>query len=259
MLIKPSKCLMNEEDASPGNGQATPAPAAAPANQGSSNDNAPAFPVDAIKQVVSAAIAEALPMFKNAVHADLRKAGVYDKDKPVKHPDPAPAPQQAPGATNPAAASGLSVADVESMLERERVIERAATRHGLTDAQRSRMKAALVAEKPESIASWADSYLTDMGLVKAATPASPNPNTNNKQPESAPTKPAGHAPNLAPSTAPDTTDPELIWMTQPEKATSHDRDRLIAKVGRDKALEIIQRGSLARLKQFKVVPDNRRR
>jgi len=91
------------------------------------------------------------------------------------------------------------MADVESMLERERVITRAATQHTLNDAQLKRMKNALASDKPDDASAWTASYLADMGLAKAPTPAAPAANAATTAPiaqpapAAAPSAPSAHA------------------------------------------------------------------
>lgn len=182
--MKLNPILRNEEGASPGGG-AAPAQSPPAAQQGAQTA-APAIPVDAIKGVVSEAIAAVLPELRNGIFADLRRDGAFKKEKPVEHPS-TPTPQQAPGAAAPSA--GLSVADVEAMLERERVIASRAAKHDLNDNVVRRMKSALAGVEASRFAVEADSFLADMGLVKAqpqpaAAAQAAQPQPSNPQPRS---------------------------------------------------------------------------
>lgn len=114
-----------------------------------------------------------LKAFQNEFFANARKAGLLKKDEA-----PAPASAAAPAST------GLTITEVESLLERERVITRVATEHKLTDAQVKRMKGLLAAEKPEDVSGWASSFVTDMGFVRtnAETPTTTVPIAPNAAP-----------------------------------------------------------------------------
>lgn len=151
---------MNEEDGSPGGGAvppAQPAPTAAP-----TAPESPPLTAESVATLVASAIDAKLNGFENKLFANARKAGLLKKDEPATPAPTAAAP----------ASTGLSAADVESMLERERVITRVATEHKLTDAQVKRMKGALSAEKPEDVTGWVQSFVTDMGFVRPTeTPA----------------------------------------------------------------------------------------
>lgn len=174
MKLKP--ILRNEEGASPGGG-AAPAPPPPAAQQGAQTA-APAIPVDVIKGVVTEALTAALPELRNGIFADLRRDGAFKKDKPTEQP--------AAASATSAPAAGLSVADVESMLERERVIASRAAKHDLNDNVVRRMKSALQGVDASRFAAEADSFLSDLGLVKAppqpAAPAGAQPQPSNPQP-----------------------------------------------------------------------------
>lgn len=160
---------MNEADGSPGGGAVPAVPAEPPA--------APAAPAPAAVTVdqVKSLMTEMLTGFKNATFAELRKAGALGKEKSSPDPTAAPSPQS-PAAAVPAS-TGLSLAEVEAMLEQQRVVTRAAVEHKLTDAQVKRLNNALKTDKPEDIAAWTNTYLTDMALVKQpdqpSTPVTP--------------------------------------------------------------------------------------
>jgi len=182
--------LMNEADSSPGGG-GTSAPASPAATAGAGSPVAPST------TDITSAVAAQLAEFKNGFFADLRKAGALKQEKPtVEHPPPGAMPQQLPGSPS---ASGLSMADVESMLERERVITARSVEHRLTDAQVKRMKSALAGTSVDAFAAEADSYLSEMGLVKAPTaaPAASSTVTSSvapaHPPAAAPAAPSAHA------------------------------------------------------------------
>ncbi len=151
--MKLKRIYMNEVDSSPGGGAVTPAQAAVPAQ------GAPVVASIPVEQA-KAMFGEMLGEFRNGIFADLRKAGAFGKEKPA----------EATNAGTTASPAGISAADVKTMLERERVITRAATQHALNDAQLKRMNSALGADNPEDVSAWTSSYLTDMGLVKATAP-----------------------------------------------------------------------------------------
>ena len=155
--------LMNEEDGSPGGGSVAPvqpAPTAAP-----TAPESPPLTADSVATIVATAVDAKLKAFENGLFANARKAGLLKKDEPVSAPGSAAAP----------ASTGLTAAEVESMLERERVITRVATEHKLTEAQVKRMKGLLSAEKPEDVTGWVSSFVTDMGFVRPSEPASHAP------------------------------------------------------------------------------------
>lgn len=167
MRINQAKRIyMNEEGASPGGGATPPAPAQPPAPNGAPTAE-PVVPVSQVKDVITQTFGE----LKNAFFADLRRSGALGKEKPAET-TPNPAPQ--PTAAAAPAPTGLSLTDVEAMLEQERVITRSQLQHGLTDAQVKRMKGALKADRPDDISTWASTYLADMGLAKQ-TPPTPSP------------------------------------------------------------------------------------
>lgn len=162
-MFKHDRILRNEEGGSPGGGTAPPAPPTPPSDPGTPAPAAPVIPVDALKSAVAEALTGALPKLRDGIFADLRKSGALRKDP--ESPPPAAAP----------ASTGLSAADVEAMLERERVITARATKHNLGDAAVRRLKASLTGVSPENFATEADSFLADLGLVKAPTAATPAP------------------------------------------------------------------------------------
>lgn len=181
MLLNAKRIFMNEADAPGGNGAQpaqSPAPAQPAAQPASSVD-----PVEAMKSAMNEVIngfRSELTGWKNGVFADLRKSGALGKEKPVEQPTTQPA---AAAPASPAAS--LSMADVEAMLERERVIASRVAKFGLSDAQTKRLKAALSSVEAGSLATEADAYLADMGLAKAATP-NPTPANQTVQPSTQP-------------------------------------------------------------------------
>lgn len=175
--MKLNPILRNEEGASPGGGAAPAQPQ--PAAQQGAQPAPVAIPVDAIKGVVSEAIAAALPELRNGIFADLRRDGAFKKEKPAEQP--------AASTAAAAPAAGLSVADVEAMLERERVIASRAAKHDLNDNVVRRMKSALAGVEASRFAVEADSFLSDLGLVKAppqpaAAAQAAQPQPSNPQP-----------------------------------------------------------------------------
>lgn len=162
----PKRIFMNEADASPGGGTATPAPAAPPAST-PAQEATPAVSIDQVKNLMS----ETLTGFKNALFADMRKAGALGKEKP--NGDSTTTPTATPPAAAPAT-SGLTEADLEARLEQERVITRVQVENKLSEAAIKRMKSALKAEKPDDIAAWTSSYLADLGLVRTTDPSTPS-------------------------------------------------------------------------------------
>lgn len=238
MLTRFSRILMNEADASPGNG--APAAPAAPAEP-TATTPAPALDVDALVTRLVGVVDEKLSAHQNAINAGLRKAGVFKQDKPA---DPAPAPQPTQSAPT-AAQAGLSMADVEALLERKEVIATRAAKHGLSDSQRKRFEAALANAPRESLVAEADSYLADMGLVKAPTPVQ------------TPAAPAAAKPNIsdrgtaAPS---DMRDSDGVLNSRPLEMTAHDVDALILKHGHDKGLQMFQERVLAALGRVRIKP-----
>lgn len=178
MKLKP--ILRNEEGASPGGG-ADPSTPSAPTAQ-TAPPATPVIPVDAIKTAIAEALTTALPAAINGHFANARRNGDLKKDKTTEQPPTATA------ATPAAPSAGLSVADVEAMLERERVIATRAAKFDLNDNAVRRLKSALNGVDVSSLAAEADSFLADLGLAKAPTPQQattapgPQPQPSNAQP-----------------------------------------------------------------------------
>lgn len=177
MKLKP--ILRNEVDASPGGGAV--AAQSQPAASEGAQPAAPVIPPDIIEGAVTKALTAALPKLRDGIFADLRRDGAFKKDKPAEQP--------AATAATSAPAVGLSAADVEAMLERERVIASRAAKFDLNDNAVRRLKSALNGVDVSSLAAEADSFLADLGLAKAPTPqqattapAPPQPQPSNAQP-----------------------------------------------------------------------------
>ena len=230
------RIFMNEADSSPGNG--APAEPAAPAEP-TATPSAPAVDLDSLVARIAGIVDEKILASQNATHAALRKAGVFKQEKPA---EASPSQPAAPAA----AQSGLSMSDVEAMLERERVIASRAARHNLTEAQTRRLQSALSGVARESLGEEADSYLSDLGLVKTppATPQQPAP--------TAPAKPNISDRGTASPT--DTRDFEGVLNSRPLEMTGHDIESLTLKHGYDKWLDQFQERVLAALARVRIKP-----
>jgi hypothetical protein len=180
---------------------------------------------------------EKITASQNATHAALRKAGVFKQDKPASEPQAQPAQPTQSAPTQ--AQAGLSMADVEALLERKGVVASRSAKYGLSESQVKRFESAMASVPRESLASEADSYLADMGLVKAAPAPAPPPAPVTQQPAT----PAPAKPNIsdrgtaAPS---DTRDSEGVLNSRPLEMTGHDVDSLVLKHGRSKGLQMFQ-------------------
>jgi len=248
MLTHTKRIFQNEADSSPGNGAqpavAAPAePAAAP--------TAPSLDVDALLSRLTGVIDEKLSAHKNATFAELRKAGAFKQEKAPS--ESAPAVQ--PTTSAPSAQAGLSMADVEALLERENVIATRAAKYGLAEPQVRRLKSALTGVARESFATEADSFLADLGPVKVATTPTPAPTT-----APAPTPPQPAKPNIsdrgaaAPS---DLRDAEGVVNSRPLEMTPHDVDALVLKYGEQKGMQMFQERVLAALRNVRIKPNGR--
>lgn len=238
-----NRFLMNEADSGSGNG-AAPAPAA-PAEP-TAAPTAPESPGPSIVDQVASLIDTKLKAFENGFFANARKAGVLKQDKPAEPTTPAPSQ---PTTSAPSAQAGLSMADVETLLERKEVIASRAAKYGLTDGARRRFEAALASTPRESLASEADSYLADWGLVKAP-PVTPT------VPTQAPPAPAAK-PNISDRGAAsptDTRDSEGVLNSRPLEMTAHDVDALILKHGPDKGLQMFQERVYSALGRVRIKP-----
>jgi len=246
MLINQAKRIyMNEADASPGNG--APVAPAVPAEP-TAAPTAPVFDPDALVARLMGAFDEKLAAHQNATNAALRKAGVFKQDKPVEHPMSAPTPQQAPGAPTPTASTGLSMADVEALLERKDVIATRAAKHGLNETQKKRFESAMAGVARDALHAEADAFLADMGLVKAPTPT---PATQTQAPSQAAKPNISDRGTAAPT---DMRDSEGVLNSRPLEMTAHDVDALILKHGHDKGLQMFQERVLSALRGIRIKP-----
>lgn len=245
MFIKPSKFLMSEEGASPGGG-AAPVPPAEP----TAAPTAPVLDVDTLVARLTGVIDEKIAASQNATHAALRKAGVFEKAKPAEQTTTTPSQ---PNQSAPVAAqAGLSLADVEALLERKGVIAGRAAKYGLNESQTKRFEAALTGVARESLATEADAYLNDMGLAKAPT----------QVPAVAPVQaPSPAKPNISDrgAAAPtDLRDSDGVLNSRPLEMTGHDVDALILKHGPDKGMQMFQERVLAALGNVRLKSPNGR-
>lgn len=242
MLTKP-KALMSEEGASPGGGAApTPAPAEPQATPA-------AFDVEAFANALVAKVAAEvdtkLAASQNATFAQLRRAGVLKEAKAATSE-----PQSAPPVTqNPAP---VSMQDVEAVLKRDRVITSLVARHSLNDKQERRFRDALNGTPIDTLASEADAYLADLGLTK------PPSNPDNKQAPVATAPVAPKTPDIGGAAPTNTRDSVSIALDRPREITSHDLDVLISKEGYAKGMAKWADAVMRDLRNYKIVPDNRR-
>jgi hypothetical protein len=217
------RILMTEEGSSPGGGAAPPA-SAEPQAQAE-----PPITMAALKELLGTLKAEIVSDAKNGVNADLRRAGVFKKA--AEH-EPAATTQQPPPTGSAPASSGLSAADVEAMLDRERVITARKYEYGLSDAQVRRMKSALTGVTGDLVSSEADAFLNDLGIAKAT------PITATQQ-AAAPVVPTGAAqPPISDKGSPapgGVLDWEREYAENPIGMSSAARQRMDAKYGADKA------------------------
>jgi hypothetical protein len=226
---------MNEVDGSSGNGAPAPPPAPAESAAAPPTPAPAAVTLDQVKSLM----AETLNGFKNAMFADMRKAGALGKDKPAEPPAPAPAPSAAAPAS-----PGLTMDEVKAIVARDRALTLAAAEHKLTPQQVARMTSALDAEKPEDPGTWAKTYLADMGLARTAeqsTPATPVP-----QPTAVPTSDKG-------SPAPGgVVNWEREFAENPAGMSQAARALMDAKHGADKARKMRVEAAQSQLARIKV-------
>ena len=136
------------------------------------------------------------------------------------------------------------------MLDRNTAVTRAEVEHKLTPAQLKRMRGLLEVERPDDVSGWVSSFVTDMGLVKAATPPVPQP-----QPQAQAPTPA--KPNISDrgAAAPtDMRDSEGVLNSRPLEMTGHDVDDLILKHGHAKGLQMFQERVLSALRGVRIKP-----
>ncbi len=252
--MNPKRILRNEEDASPGGGAIPPAPAEPQAQA-----DAP-ITMSALRGVLdefkTSLKSEVVTEAKNGVNADLRRAGVFKKNSEPSEATTAPTN---PPAGSASASTGLSMTDVEAMLEMQDVVSTRRAEYKLSDALTRRMKASLSGVSRESLASEADAFLNDLGLAKATT------STATKQAAPAPAAPVAAIPNPAnnitdrgPATAGDVRDVETLVQTRPLEMSSSDFERLTLKVGREKALQTVQTSVNSHMRSIRLTPDRRR-
>lgn len=244
MIQKPSKCFMSEEGGTPASAAApappvTPAPTAAPMAPES-----PALTAEAIANIVATTVDTKIKAFENGFFANARKAGLLGKDKPVEQPQTQPTPSA------PSAQAGLTGADLDARFELERVIASREGKYGLSEAQVRRLRASLSGVARDSLAAEADSYLGDMGLVKAPTP--PAPATPNQPAAPAPAKPNVSDRGTAAPT--DTRDHNGVLHSRPLEMTGHDVDALKIQHGEDKGLQMFQEHVLRALGNIRIKP-----
>jgi hypothetical protein len=223
--------LRNEEGASPGGGAVEPvATPAEPQAQG----GAPAAVVtmEALKSV----LAEAMSSVRNGIHADLRKAGVYDT-KPSKATAPA---ETAP--TTAAAVAATQTVDVQQLLARESAFVRAVAPAGLSDDQYAMVDEMFRAVNPPDPRAWATGFLKTMGIGKANAPAQPAAIAQPVTPVTPAPAPiaAKNVSDGGPATAGDIRDVDSVVDTNPLSLTQHDIARHKAKHGEAKSRSMIQ-------------------
>jgi hypothetical protein len=242
MINQPKRIFMNEADGSSGNG--APAAPAAPAEP-TAVTPAPVFDVDSLLTRLSGVIDEKITASQNATHAALRKAGVFKTEKV----EPAAPSQPTPSASNVAQA-GLTHADLDARLELERVVASREAKHGLSEAQSRRLRSSLASVSRDALAAEADSYLSDLGLVKAATP--PPVQATQAQAPAQPAKPNISDRGTASPT--DMRDFEGVINSRPLEATGHDLASYTLKYGEDEGLQKFQKHVLAALAKVRVKP-----
>lgn len=231
---------MNEEGSSPGGG--APPPAEVPA----ANQGAPAA-VPAASEILSA-VAQQLADFKNGFFADLRKAGALKSDKPAA-PAPAPVPVEAPQPV----ATGMTHAEFQAQMARERAITRALASANLAPEQEQFVEQTLRAVNPPDPIEWATNFLKATGLGQKPTPQAPA-----QAPAPAPVPPSQNFSDKGPAASSVARDPLAIIQNDPRKANMDDFRRLAAQHGQQKALQMWTDNTMAFLQTVKVRPDGRR-
>ena len=207
---------------------------------------------------MQATVTQQLADFKNGVFADLRKTGVLKSEKPAPSPTapaPAPVPVEAPAAPSPV--SGMTAAEVQTMMARQRAFDRAVTAAGLSDEQIATVEGVFQAVNPQEPAAWLAGFIKTMGLGKGSAP----PPTQPEPPKAPPAAPAAATPSFSdkgPAATSMSRDPIAILQHNPLQATRDDYARLVAMQGPDKALETWRNHSMAFLQRTRVRPDGRR-
>ena len=242
---------MNEADSSPGNG----APVTPPAPAEPQAQAAPGIDMSQLVAQLAPAIAstidEKLAAQENRIFANLRKSGALKQDRPAGEPAATSQPSQSAPSV---AQAGMTQADMDARLdarlELERVIATREGKHGLNEAQSKRLRSALGGVSRESLAAEADSYLADMGLVKAQTP--PAQATQAQAPATAPAKPNVSDRGAAAPT--DNRDHNGVLNSRPLEMTGHDFEALMLQHGEDKGLAEFQAHALRALGKIKIKP-----
>lgn len=239
MFIKPNRILRNEVDASPGGGAAPQQPPSAPTAQPAPAEPAPGISVDAIKGAIADALKTALPAAINGHFANARRNGELKKDKEPTDSSASTAATAPP--------TGLSMADVQALIKRERVIATHSTKYEL-DAPKVRwLEKALDGVDPDNLESVAASFISDLGLVKAHTNPS---NTAPAQPA-----PVSTAPPLSDKGSPapgGVLDWEREFAENPIGMSSAARQRMDAKYGAEKARRMRIEASARQAEQIRV-------
>lgn len=232
--MKLNRILRNEEGASPGGGAFPPAPVETQAQA------EPPVTMSALKELLGSLKTEIVTEAKNGVNADLRRAGVFKKAKDDE-PPPNPAAAAAPAST------GLSAADVQAMLKRDRVVTTRSVKHGLEPAQVRWLETALSSVEAERLDEVADSFLSDLGLAKAPTSTAQPQVTTTVQPSNA--QPASDKGSPAPGGV---LDWEREFAENPIGMSSAARQRMDAKHGAEKARRMRIEAAQAQAERIRV-------
>ncbi len=246
------KMLMNQEGGSPGGG-AVP-PVVAPAAAQAAPQPAATVSIEQVQGLIDAAVLKS----RNGIFADIRR-GTTPADgtggtngAPVAPVAPTPI---APTAQAAAAPTVFTQADVQKMIARSNAVIRIAAANSLSDAQVTRMEAALEVAKPDDHVAWATSYLGDFGLLKSAQPVQP-----------APTIVAPTAPIIPPPTGPQlppisnlgapTVGAPVDWkaaiIDSPFAVTAAIKDRAVGELGEEGAARFIAQAGRAKAAGLKV-------
>ncbi len=216
--MKLNRIFRNQEDASPGGGAVPVAPAEPQAQVD------PPVTMSALKELLGSFKTEIVTEAKNGINADLRRAGVFKKEKD----DPPPSTPAAAAAVP--ASSGLSAAEVQAMLKRDRAVTARSYKHDLNPAQVRWLETALQGVEPDRLDEVADSFVNDLGLVKAPTPPPSQPQAPIVQPGSP--QPISDKGSPAPGGV---LDWEREYAENPIGMSPAARQRMDAKYGAEKA------------------------
>jgi hypothetical protein len=240
--------LMTEEGSSPGGG--SPPPVESPAApQGA--------PATAAQPDIPALIAQQFADMKNAIFADLRRSGALGKDKPAQASPPVPAPAPADPAAQPGT-SGMTAAEVQSLMARERAFTRAIASAGLSPDQEAYVESTFRAVNPPDPHEWASTFIKVMGIGAKQPVPTQAPPTSAAPPPAAPPAPASNFSDKGPAASSAARDPMAILQNDPRKATMDDFRRLVSQHGQAKALRMWSDNVLGFLQTVKVRPDGRR-